>query len=346
MFKEGIKKAKDIARPSPQSARSSTSHRARKRSHRRAPPAGQPILLSLARGPARRSVRPTIGLAYLFARASDTIADTRALARARAHRPPRSAARRARRSPPASRIAALVDATAALAGRSPPSARSSSGCPTFLAAYRALAAGRPARVCTGARHDRRGADPRTCASSRGRTKASSPRSRRARTSTATPTWWRAAWVSSGPRCTWPIAPASPAGTCPAPCARSAPASARACSSPTCCATCRATCATGRRYLPRAGPGPPGPRAARSAGSGRRGCRAPAPARVARHRARSLRRRVASTPSRSRGAEARMRLACAWPLLIGLSHPRLARRARPTGSIPPSPSRFPACASTG
>ena len=82
------------------------------------------------------SVRPTIGLAYLFARASDTIADTRVI-----DRPSRiihlEALRAALAAPDPGPIGALVDATAA--SQALPAERTLlERLPECLAAYRAL----------------------------------------------------------------------------------------------------------------------------------------------------------------------------------------------------------------
>jgi len=98
--------------------------------------------LSLAVLP--RAVRPTIGLAYLFARASDTIADTRLIDRASriAHL---ETLRAALEGGDAGQLATVVDALAA-----PQSLRSERALlerlPECLAAYRALPAADRARV--------------------------------------------------------------------------------------------------------------------------------------------------------------------------------------------------------
>ena len=82
------------------------------------------------------SVRPTIGLAYLFARASDTIADTRLIDRAAriAHL---EALREALAAPDATPIRAVVSATAA-AQALPAERTLLERLPDCLAAYRAL----------------------------------------------------------------------------------------------------------------------------------------------------------------------------------------------------------------
>jgi farnesyl-diphosphate farnesyltransferase len=98
--------------------------------------------LSLAVLP--RAVRPTIGLAYLFARASDTIADTRLIDRAWriAHLETLRAALGAPRS---GSIAAVVDATAA--SQALPAERALlERLPDCLTAYRALPPADRARV--------------------------------------------------------------------------------------------------------------------------------------------------------------------------------------------------------
>jgi farnesyl-diphosphate farnesyltransferase len=98
--------------------------------------------LSLAVLP--RAVRPTIGLAYLFARASDTIADTRLIDRASrvAHL---ETLRAALAEADASSVRAVAGATAA--SQSLPSERALlERLPECLAAYRALPAADRARV--------------------------------------------------------------------------------------------------------------------------------------------------------------------------------------------------------
>ena len=98
--------------------------------------------LSLAVLP--RAVRPTIGLAYLFARASDTIADTRLIDRASrvAHL---ETLRAALAEADASHVRAVASVTAA--SQSLPSERALLGrLPECLAAYRALPAADRARV--------------------------------------------------------------------------------------------------------------------------------------------------------------------------------------------------------
>jgi farnesyl-diphosphate farnesyltransferase len=82
------------------------------------------------------SVRPTIGLAYLFARASDTIADTRLIDRA-SRITHLEALRAALAAPDAAPIRTVVDATAA--AQALPAERSLlERLPDCLAAYRAL----------------------------------------------------------------------------------------------------------------------------------------------------------------------------------------------------------------
>ena len=290
-----------------------------------------------------RAVRPTVGLAYLFARAADTIADTRLIDAARAHRPPRGA-----RAP----------SSTAGAGRPPRRHRRgrrrarrslrrrargcSSACPRLRRLSRAgrsrSGARAPAsstRIIEGMTEDLR-VFP---GENEGKLAALETRADLDRytylVAGCVGEFWTDVHVAHRPR----LAPLG----CPGDARARRPLRQGRSSSRTCCATCRATCAHGRCYLPRAGPGPasassraicsippPGPPRARCCGS----CSRP--------------RSTTTTPggstrSPSRGAETRMRLACAWPLLIGLAtldllaaFPQLARpRRHPQGARAPA-----------
>ena len=160
--------------------------------------------LSLAILP--RPLREPIGLAYLLARAADTVADTRLIA-ARADRPSRDA-------PPAY-AGQPADAGAV--------ARACAPQQTHEAERRCSSAWTP-RWPRWQRCRRRPARVRAVLTTitegmifdlerfPGEDAAAWRPWRPSGTSTATPTWWRAASASSGPTCTWRIARGWPAGT--------------------------------------------------------------------------------------------------------------------------------------
>jgi hypothetical protein len=166
--------------------------------------------LSLAVLP--REIRPTVGLAYLFARAADTIADTRLLPRAQrlTHL---TAFRDELDAPGPGRLEALLRPV--IAATRPGQALEAERAllerlPDCFAAYRALPRADADRV-RGCWAPSSRECARTSPASPARTRAGSPPWRPARSWTATPISWPAAWASSGPRSTWPTGPGSATG---------------------------------------------------------------------------------------------------------------------------------------